>query len=152
MYLPKNSQVQGRQEKVQTLTVPVSIVGSATAANVSITVDEPSFVFFKTEGVDQITGQLASNETATYADSPSDSSGVFNVLINVSEAISKVCFASMYSRTSLTAQAAKLGSTTGITTGTDGGSKIMLTGDTSVALNAANTADLCLHVEYVVSE
>jgi hypothetical protein len=153
-YLATDSLVQGRQLKVLTLAIPFVVVGSATAANVSLTNDEPALLFFKSESVDQITAALATNETATYSESPSDSGGVVNILLNVGENVEKVQVAHVTSRLAAveTFQACQLGSSTGITTGTGGGKKIMLTMDSTVAFNAANTLDACLEVSYTVAE
>lgn len=146
----KNPLQMDRQLKVQKLSVPFVIVGSATAANVSITCDEPGFVFVATSGVDQITGALASGETATYSSSPSDASGRFNVLVKIQENVVKIVSCHAHDLVLGTLQPVKRGSTLGITTGTAGGQSIMLTCTATQALNAANTVDACLELEYVV--
>jgi hypothetical protein len=150
----KNELTLGRQQKVQTLHIPFTIVGSATAASVSLTNDEPALLFLKTEGVDQITDALATSETATYTDSPSDANGVVNILVAVNESVTKVVGAQATSRVSgvESFQAVQLGSSTGITTGDGGGQKIMLTLDTTQALNASNTLNAYLTVHYVTAK
>lgn len=152
MFLAKESQVQDRQQKVQTLIIPLQIVGSATAANLLCTNDEAGFCFLKTGSIDQITAALASSETATYLDAPSDANGIFNVLLSIGEDITKVVGARMVRRDATGVEYAYLGSATGITTGTGGGQKIMITCDSSVALNAANTLKAYLEVHYVTAQ
>ena len=95
-YDSKDSQVQGRKLKVQRLVIPFSIVGHATSTSVVARSDEPSLMFFRTEGVDGITeasGALASGDTATYSVAANDTNGTFNVLLHVEEAVAKVCSA-----------------------------------------------------------
>ncbi len=148
----KDSQVQGRQLKVDRLVIPFTIVGSATSTSVVASSDEPSFMFFATQGVDGITGALSSGETATYTVSPLDGTSIFNVLVKISESVVKVCSARFSLRdTGVTGNTVKLGSATGITTGSGGGDSIMLTCTSSVALNASNTITGCLEVDYVVA-
>lgn len=150
-YLPKNELTQQREEKVITLRIPLLITGNATAASVSLLSDEPSFVFMKTDSVDQITAALATSETATFnASTTGDASGKFQCLVAVNESVSKVVGARLTSRTSTTAFTAILGSSTGITTGSGGGQKIMLACvGTSVDLTGANTINAMLEVSYV---
>lgn len=152
-YYPKNSIVENRQLKVQRLTIPFSIVGNGTPASVSITCDDPAILFLRTEGVDQITtasGALSSGETATYTVSPVDATGIFNLLVKISdEVVLKVVEASLWRRDTGTPQVIKLGDADGLTSL----GKIMLTGDSDLALNSiSNTLDCSLSVAYVVSE
>ena len=63
-YQAKDSTTQGVQLKVQELHLPFTIVGSATAASVSIVVADPAVLFLNTEGVNQITAALAAADTA----------------------------------------------------------------------------------------
>lgn len=153
-YLAKNSLTQGVQLQAQKVTIPFVVVGSATAANVSLTNDQPAMLFFQSESINQITAALATNETATYTQSPSDANGVVNILCAIGEPVTKILQALVTSRLSTVEsfQACQLGSTTGITTGTDGGQKIMLTMDSTVAFNAANTLDACLEITYSTAE
>lgn len=156
-YLAKESLVQQRQLKVQRLVIPFQVVGSATAADVSITSDEPGFVFFESEGVDQITGALETNETATYTDgSPGDSAGELNVLVKLDEDAEKVMGGELYNRDAdgFAAQSGmvlNLGSATGITTGSGGGKSLMLSIDTG-ADHTTGTHTRCLVVEYVTGQ
>ena len=86
----KNEQVLGAQLRVQTLHLPFVITGHATPASVSVVCSDPSVLFIKTEGVDQITAALAAADTApTYA-SATDSTGVYNILVKISEPVKKV--------------------------------------------------------------
>lgn len=148
----KDEVIQGRQLKVQRVAIPLSIVGNATAASVVPRNDEPSRLFLQTSGVDQITGALATNETATYTTAASDATGVFRVLLQVKEPVAKVCAAYCFNRVSGVSEPAFLGSATGLTTGSAGGKSIMLAVDSATALNAANTLDACLIVEYQIDE
>lgn len=152
MYDAKNELVEDRQLKVQRLTIPLTIAGNATAASVVCRNDEPAILFLQTDGVDQITPALASGETATYTVATSDATGVFRALVKIQEPIGKVvaCYAAR--RDAFELVPGRLGSATGITTGSAGGKSIMLAVDCALALNAANTLDAALVIEYVVAE
>lgn len=145
----KHESVRNRQLKVQRLVLGFSITGNATPASVAITRDEPSLLFVKTEGVDQITGALAAGETATYTVSPVDADGTVNFLINVrDEEVSKVVACHIHNRVTGILEPCKLGDADGLSS--EG--KIMLTMDSATALNAANTIDGALIVEYIVQD
>jgi hypothetical protein len=151
-YEAKDSAVNGRQLEVQSLVIPLRIVGNATAASVSLQNDEPGFVFLRSSSVDQITAELNVNEVATYSAAPNDAAGVFQVLIKINEPLGKICSARLLNRSAAAAQAAYLGSATGITTGTGGGQALMVLCDSTVDFTGANTLDACLHVDYVVAD
>lgn len=156
-YRAKQSSVQDRQLKVQRLVIPFQVVGSATAADVSITSDEPGFVFFESNAVDQITGALATDETATYTDgTPVDADGELNVLLTLGEEIVKVMGGVMYNLDAdgfapLTGTGVNLGSATGITTGVGGGKSLMISVDTG-ADHTTGTHKRALVVEYVAAQ
>lgn len=158
----KDEIVLGRQLKVQRLVLPFSIVGSATSTSVQHSADEPAVLFLRTQGVDNITtasGALSSADTApSFGDAPVDANGVFNALVKVGETVSKVCSVRLSRRgatiAAAAAQVASLGTATGIVQLSAGGNstKIAISCDCDVDLSGANTADLCLEVEYIVSE
>lgn len=150
-YEAKDSIVNGRQLEVQSLTIPLMVVGNATAASVSLQNDEPGIMFLRSSSVDQITAELNVDETATYTASPADATGVFQVLIKINEPLAKVCSVRLANRSGAAAQAAYLGSATGITTGAGGGQAIMVLCDSTVDFTGANTLDACLEVQYVVA-
>ncbi len=150
-FYAKNPLQEDRQLKVQKLSVPFVIVGNASSASVTISCDEPGFVFFRTAGNDQITGALGTNETATYSSSPSDSGGVFQALVKIQEPLNKVVSLYCGDRVTGLSCVARLGSARGITTGSGGGQSIMVL-FTSPALNTSNTVNGCLEVEYIVNE
>lgn len=149
-YNAKNELVFSRQLKVERLVIPFSVVGNATSTSVSVASDEPAILFVATEGVDNITPNLSSNETATYSTSPNDTSGIFNILVKVQEPVKKLCSARLSLRDSNTAQSVKLGSSTGITTGSDGGNSMMLTATCSVTAHSGSTANCVLELDYSV--
>lgn len=150
-YDPKNQQVLNRALKVQKLSIPFAVTGNATPASVVLANDEPALMFLKSEGVDQITAALASGETATYLVAPVDATGIMNVLVKINESVLKVVSMTAFSRSSGAPIAAKLGSASGITTGSGGGSSIMVTTDSTVNYASANE-DACLEIEYIVAE
>lgn len=154
-YYAKGSLQMARQLKVQKFSVPFVIVGNATAGSVSITCDEPALVKFKTSGVDQITSSVPTGETATYSQAPSDAAGRFNILVLVQEPLNKIVSVKTFDLVLGTNQPTIRGSVTGVTlpaSGNTAGTAIMLTCTSSQALNAANTMDACLEIEYVVNE
>lgn len=143
----KDSLVHGRQLKVQRLVIPFTITAHATPGSVALRSDEPSILFLKSEGVDQISDALADSETATYTVSPVDADGKLNMLVKVGEVVSKVCRADVTDRVNGGSQPCKLGDSDGLSS--EG--NIMLTMDSSVDHSTTNF-DGCLEVEYVVSE
>lgn len=151
-YEAKNSGVEARELKVQRLVIPLTIAGNAVAASVVCRNDEPAILFLQTDGVDQITAALASGETATYTVATADATGVFRALVKIQEPIAKVCAAYGCRRDAFEVVPGRLGSASGITTGSAGGNSIMLAFDCALALNAANTLDACIVVEYVAAE
>lgn len=152
-FQPKDSQVLARQLKVERLVIPFSIVGNATSTSVVASSDEPSLLFFATEGVDGITAALSASETATFTVSPNDTSGIFNVLLKTSQPVVKVCALRFSLRdTGVTGNTVKLGSATGITTGAGGGSSIMATVTSSVTAHSGSTLTGCLEVDYSVGQ
>lgn len=151
-YQAKNDPQLSRQLKVQKMSIPFVIVGNATAASVVVSNDEPSIMFIRTAGVDQITAALATNETATYTVSPVDATGIFNILVRIQEPVDKVQSCKAFERVTGDVEKVFLGSASGVTTGSGGGQSIMLTCDVTVALNAANTVNGTLELEYSVLE
>jgi hypothetical protein len=149
----KTEQVLNRQLEVQTLSIPFTVTANATPSLVTVVSDEPSLLFFRTSGTDQITAELAPGETATYSIAANDASGIMNVLVEVNEPIVKVVYAKVTSTTSAltTFQAAYLGSATGITTGSGGGNNIMLNVASTVDLATTNLV-ACLEVGYITQE
>lgn len=158
-YSPKRSDVERVSLKAQRLVLPFQIVGNATPANKTSNIDDPSVLFLQMEGSgqDNITsaaGALDSGETVpTFTTSPSDANGQFNCLVKVQEAISKVLRASCYRRSTVLADADEvfivaLGDADGVTAN---GDKIILTIDGDAALTSG-THNLCLELEYIVSE
>lgn len=150
-YDPKQSEVLGRALKVQKLSIPFTITGDATAADVLLRSDEPAVMFQASEGVDQITAALLDDETATFTVAPDDSDGKSNVLLRIGEQVEKVVSMYCANRVSGAAIVAKLGSASGITEGDGGGTAIMISLDSAVDYTAADE-DACLEVEYVVAE
>lgn len=155
-YNAKQSLVQDRQLKVQRLVVPFQVIGNATPASVALSNDEPALVFLQSEGIDQITAALASGETATFTDStPTDASGQLNVLVKIGEPVIKIVSVGLGDLgtgfTALSGVSAKLGSATGITTGSAGGSSIMLELVTG-ASHATGTTLRSVIVEYITHQ
>lgn len=143
----KKSQVRGRQLKVQRLVIPFKITANATPASKVITSDEPSLLFLKVEGIDQITeasGALASGETLPSLASATDSTGVFNLLVKIDEEVEKVCLVRVTGRdgTQLSKQGQILASSSG--------GKTIVCNLTSGVNLASASLDGVLEVEYVV--
>lgn len=144
----KNDQVDGRQLKVQRLVIPFDITASATPSAVVLRTDEPSLMFIKSEGVNQITAALASGETATYSVAPNDANGICNVFIRINEDVcAKVLRATVMKRSTGVVEVCKLGDADGISSL----GNIMLTVDSAVDFSTTNY-DGCIEVDYVVAE
>lgn len=143
-----NENVLNRQLKVQRLVIPFTITGNATPASVVIACDEPSVLFLKTEGVNQITPALDAADGTPTLTAADDSDGIFNLMVKISEPLAKVMQAKVTVRTGTAAiTVCTMANTTGITAG---GDKIVLNCDTAVDLSAANL-NACLEVEYVIA-
>lgn len=162
-YNAKNPLQDGRQLEVQSLVIPLYLVGNSTAASVTLNTDEPGFVFLNSSSVNQITAALQTNETATFSAAPADASGTVQCLIQIQESLVKVCDAQLRNRVgSSSGYTAYLGNTvagplgtlgSGVTTGTGGGQSIMLVLTTGVNLTStAGVVDACLEVNYIVHE
>lgn len=150
-YNAKNELQFNRQLKVQRMSIPFVIVGSATSASVSVHTDEPGILFIRTQGNDQITPNLTTGETDTWTDTATDSTGVFNILVRIQEPVNKVVSMRVADRKRGTSSPCYLDGTgdNGIS---NTGSDLTLSCTSDVALNASNTLDACLEVEYIVDE
>lgn len=149
-YYPTDSQVDDRQLKVQRLVIPFTVTGSATSANVVLRTDEPSIMFLRSEGVDQITvasGALASGETATFTTAPVDATGILNCLVKLNEVAVKVVEAYVWRRDTGAFQAVFLGDADGLSSL----GKIMLAIDSNANFTSGNL-DASLCVSYIISE
>ena len=86
-YYPKASQVMERSLAVEELVIPFTITHNATPASKVLGTDEASILFLQTQGITQInstSGALDSGEaTPSFDLSAADSSGAFNMLVNV---------------------------------------------------------------------
>lgn len=150
----KNESVLGAQLKVQTLKLPFVITGNATPASVVVGRDDPSILFIKTEGVDQITAALDTDDTAPTYEAATDSTGVFNILVKFyGEPIKKVVSAKI----TRIGSAAEVYACTLPSAPSDGvvagGSldKIALNADSASAFTSGSHI-CCLELDYVVNE
>lgn len=149
----KDSIVLNRQLKVQRVVIPFTITGNATPASKVLANDEPSKLFFKTEGLNQITianGAIETGETLPSLASATDATGVINALIKINEPLAKVMLVRVVGRSST--QLSRQGEILAFTTGsTNSGQSIVCNITTGVNLASANI-DAAIEVEYVVSE
>lgn len=149
-YRAQKEAVQGRQLKVQRLSIPFTITGHATPASKSFTVDEPAVLFLQLEGIDKITeaaGCLDSGETATPDQTVLDSTGKFNMCVKVDETVSKIVSAVVINRKDGTLEPCFVNASGDSLTSND--DKILLNCDSDVNLASANL-DACLVIEYVI--
>lgn len=152
-YYAKNPLQMGVQLRNQELVLPFVITHNATPASVVISQDDPSILFLATQGVDQITPALNSGETApTYA-SPTDATGIFNILVRISEPLVKVVCATVTSRLTGEVVACTLPSapSNGITAGSGGGQDIALNCDSAGNFSTTDY-NAVLRVVYQVQE
>lgn len=149
----KDSQVLGRQLKVQRLVIPVAITFNATPANKVVANDEPSVLFIKTEGINQITtgtGALETGETLPSLAAATDTTGVINVFVKISEPLLKVMSIKLIGRNAT--QLVKTGEVLAFTTGSTNSGKAIVANITSGVNLATTSMDAVLEVEYVVAE
>lgn len=153
-YNPKQAQVAKVALQVQTLKLPFTIAGSATAANVVFTPYNSDVLFCKTAGTNTITvaaGALDSGETVPTLQAEDDSAGKFSLLAKVSETINKIVGAELkqFGGTAQNPGSIALANTTGLTAN---GDKIVLDLNTGIAHNTAVTLTYCLEISYVAAE
>lgn len=158
-YDAKSASVQNVQLKAQRLVLNFQVVGHATPASKSSTVDDPNVLFLQMEGTgqDNVTvaaGALDTGEAVpSYTTAASDASGIINCLVKISEPIKKVLRASCSRQSTTQSESANsfnvsLGDADGLSAN---GDKIVLTIDSSAALTSG-THNLSLSVEYAVDE
>lgn len=152
-YQAKDSTVDNRQLKVQRLVIPFTITGNATPASKVIAADEPSLLFFKTEGLDQITvasGALESGEVLPTLATATDSTGVINALVKINEPLAKVMSVKVIGRTATALD--KQGTILAFTTGSTNSGKSIVCNLTTAVNLASASIDAALEVEYIVAE
>lgn len=146
-YQAKDSNVRGRQLKVQSLMIPFSVpVGAA-----SVSVDEPSVLFLRTasfDGITEASGALDAGQTAPTFVAPANATGKVAALLRISETLGKVVSAKLVSRDGTECVAVALADTDGIDAI---GDKIVLNIDSGVDLTAA-ALTACLEVHYTVAD
>lgn len=154
-YPAQDSQVLGRQLKVQKVSIPFAITGNATPASKTRVIDEPTLLFLRLQGTgqDQLTqaaGALGAGESLPGGTaSATDSTGVFVGLLRIRENLQKVVSVKLVSRSSTEILACPvLGFTTG---GSAPGQSIVFNVDSGVDLSAANM-DAVIEAEYIVAE
>lgn len=147
----KNAQVQDRKLKVQRLVIPFTITGNATPASKTIASDEPSLLFLKVEGINQITeaaGALEDGETLPSLASATDSTGVINALVKIGEPLKKVCLVRVVGRDGT--QLSRQGQILAFTTGSDNAGQSVVCNITTGVNLASASIDAALEVEYIV--
>jgi hypothetical protein len=144
-YYAKDDRVQNRQLEVQRLVIPFKITHNASASAVVLATDEPSLLFLKSAGVDQISAVMDGSPAFS---APVDSAGTFNILVEIREQVVKVMQAQVVGRTQALLVNCTLANTNGITAA---GDKIVLNCTSGVNASSADT-DACLVVEYVCAE
>lgn len=153
----QNELVLNRQLKVQSLVIPLKVVGSATPSSVVLSNDEPGVLFLQSQGVDQITPALDSGEVATYDTSTSDAGGVLNMLVKLrNEYPSKIMKAEVVNRNTGARYPAFLGNIANGGIAQSGSPlapyKDMMLTATLPAFNSAVTIDACVEIQYSVDE
>lgn len=154
MYQPKDAAVYNRQLKVQRLSIPFTVTHNATPASKVITVDEPSLVFFNFQGITQLStafGAIETGEILPSLASATDSTGVFNVLVKINEALIKVCSVSIEGRAGATG-VTNLCQILPFTTGSTNSGQSIIANVTSGVNFSSTDLDACLKVEYVTVE
>lgn len=157
-YDAKNQLVQGRKLKSQRLVIPFSVVGHATPASKTVSVEDPGVLFLNFEGVSGITLAAGAVDTAgelsdiTFA-AATDTTGIFNILVRVGETVQKVILARVHK----TGGAENVNGTfptmvIGALGITSVGNKIALNLDTATDFSVAATSRWALELEYQVSE
>lgn len=155
-YDSKNPLVQGRRLKTQRLCLPFSVTGNAVPASKVITRDDPALLYLGMEGLNGLTvaagafDSSAEQSAITFA-TATDSTGVFSLLVRVSEPVGKVLLA----RLSKVGADENVNGTfpTGATLGISSvGDKIVLNVDSATDFSVAATSSWCLELEYQVSE
>lgn len=160
-YDAKNELVRARQLKTQRLVLPFTVVGHATPASKTVSQDDPAVLFLNFEGKTGITLALGAVDSAaelsdiTFA-TATDTTGIFNALIRISETVQKVIVARITKRGDATATNSVNATFPTMSVGALGitsvGDKIVLNFDTATAFEVAATSYWAIEVEYQVSE
>lgn len=156
-YYPKDDQVERRSLLVQKLTIPLFVTANATPASKVIVSDEPSLLFYNTQGNGNCTVAAGAFDTSaeaaaiTFA-SATDTTGIFSVLVRTNEQnpLVKVMYVRIVRRdgnesvmgTPCSGSAQFL---------TSVGNKIVADFDSAVNLATTN-GDYCLEVEYIAAQ
>lgn len=163
-YQAKTPQVSERQLRVQRLSIPFKIVGNATSTSAVLSNDEPSVLFLKTQGVDQVTPAVDSSDTVpTFADPAADGAGVINMLVKIEETLSKVVSAVVIDRQTGNLYRCFVGDSSGVIgqSGTgitqtivnpQNSKSIYLTCVSAINLLTPSTIDCDLMVEYTTNQ
>ena len=151
----KDSQVLSRQLKVQKVSIPFQIIGNATPASKTVTVDEPSLLFLAVEGIDGITeasGALDADDTVPTLATETDSTGIFSLLVRINEELAKVvsCKVSCLSTADLVACTLPSAPSDGIVAG-GALDKIVMNVDSGINLTTG-THKFVVELEYVVQD
>ena len=149
-YESKSSAVSLRQMAVEELAIPFTITANVTPASVVLASDEPSVLFIKSEGVDQIAAKLtALSDTATYTGATIvDANGICTFYIDLGGDVCKKVVSAYYvSRATGVVQPIFIGSASGISTL----GNIMLKLDSGVN-HATTSVDATLIVKYTVTK
>lgn len=157
-YYPKDDQVERRSLLVQRLVIPLFIGHNATPASKSIVSDEPSLLFYNTEGNGNCTVAAGAYDSSaeqsgiTFA-SASDATGVFSILLRSNEpnALIKVMAVKCVRRdgSELICGTPPTGSSPQFLTSV--GNKIVANFDSAVNL-ATTDGDYCIEVEYIAAQ
>lgn len=151
-YSPKASAVAQRALKVQRLVIPLTVSANATPASKVVANDEPAVLFINAQGVTQITaakGALDSGEaTPTFDLALADATGDLNMLVKISEPVSKVLSARVVDRATGASYACY--TNTSAAPLSANGDKMLLNCHTNISL-ATTALNACLVVEYVVA-
>lgn len=143
-YFHKNPQVEDYKIRSERLCIPFSIVHAATPANKTSTNDLPACVVFAFEGQ---TAAAAAIDSGTSFTTPTDSTGVFGVLIYNLGTVQKVCGAATFNLSTGTIVATLAGTANGVTA--SGNAAVNLDWSGNLA-----TTDLTgvFHLDYIISK
>lgn len=139
--LHKDSQVQNQILEVAHLSIPFSIVGSATASAVVVSSGLPGILSIATDG-HAVTGIDAGASALT----TSDGAGAFGLLLTLQQPVSQVlrCSVQRPAATGVNTDACRFATSTALTSS----GSIILDVVSAVATTASATTQYCLTVEY----
>lgn len=148
MYVSKSQQVENQRLKVQELSIPFRIIGSATPSAVSFFNELPGVLYIESEGANSNGAITAQDASASSLNAKLDGAGVFGLLVILGETVKEVQQASVSRRLAASGSPAAVNCWFMDADGITDNGNIALNVDSDLAVSAAGTGYYCLNLKY----